>query len=83
MTSYTYRHQVVRWNGTSQQAAKYQLQVISLGHAGQPIHRANWNFETFRGLLNFLKKHFPDSDLLNQTVISAVQFQVLSPAPES
>lgn len=79
-TSVNYRHQIIRWNGSCHQAAKYQLQVIELCESGKTTHRANWNFETFRGLMTFVEKHFPDCDVLNQ---AAIQFRVLPALQDS
>lgn len=76
MTSPHYRHQIIRWNGTSSEASRYQLQVFELGEHGQPLHRAQWSFATFRGLLTFLSKHFPDSALLSKAGEPSIEFRV-------
>lgn len=77
MSSSHYRHQIIRWNGAIPQTRRYQLQVFELGEYGQPMHRAQWSFETFRGLLNFLGKHFPDSALLSEAGTPSIEFRVV------
>jgi hypothetical protein len=64
MTSSTLQHKVIRLNDRDRQAAKYQLLVFETGQHGEPLHHIKWSFRTFRGLLSFLQKNFPDSDLL-------------------
>ena len=64
MTSSTLQHKVIRLNDRDRQAAKYQLLIFETGQHGEPLHHIKWSFRTFRGLLVFLQKHFPDSDLL-------------------
>jgi hypothetical protein len=43
--------------------------VVELCESGKALHHANWNFETFRGLMTFVEKHFPEFDIWNQTAI--------------
>jgi len=64
MNSPLLQHQVIQLRGCDREIAKYQLLIFETGQYGEPLHRAKWSFRTFRGLLSFLKKHFPDSDLL-------------------
>ena len=78
MAPQSYRHQIIRWNGDRQQLGKYQLQIIAIDHDGNPLHRAEWNFETFRGLLTFLKTYFPDSDYLEKINRLPIQFRLAS-----
>lgn len=60
MAPQDYRHQIIRWNGSYDQLSRYQLRIVAIDQDGQPLHRAEWNFETIRGLLSFLQRHFPD-----------------------
>jgi hypothetical protein len=62
MPPYYYRHQVIRWNPTSNQPVRYCLQTVALSPTGEPLQQAQWDFTSLRGLLNFLSKHFPDVD---------------------
>lgn len=67
---YHYQHQIVRWNRSGDRRARYRLQIVEVATGSSPIHRAQWDFETFRGLLTFLSKYFPEID------VAAVQFQM-------
>jgi len=71
-----FQHQIVRLNGANQPLGKYQLKISSLDANGEP-QRAQWNFQTFKGLLKFVQKHFPDSDLLEQASNLYIQFRVV------
>jgi len=74
MPPQNYRHQIIRLNGADPQAAKYQLQMFELGQQRQPRYRAQWSFQTYKGLLAFLKTYFPSSSLLQQETKQPIQF---------
>lgn len=79
MVPNNYRHQIIRWNGNTEQPCKYQLKVAEVIQNGQTVYRASWTFSTLRGLIKFVSKHFPESDLLDQIDYSTIQFKT-SPA---
>lgn len=82
MAPHHYRHQIIRWNGSAYQSPRYQLQVVALNQFGQPLHKAQWNFATFKGLLTFLKTYFPESDRLNSAATQPIQFRIASALSE-
>lgn len=71
-----YSYQVICLNGSNQLTGKYQLYISEIGQQGEIIQRVRWHFRTIKGLLSFLKKHFPDSELLHQDISRCIQFQV-------
>jgi hypothetical protein len=72
-----YHHRIVCLNGLEQGIGKYQLQLSEISQHGRLLQRARWNFSTFKGLLTFLRKYFPDSELLSHEVSQCIQFQVV------
>lgn len=72
-----YRHQIIRLNGSTLQTAKYQLEICRINANGSPLQRAQWNFQTFRGLISFLQRHFPDSEILQQASNFYIQCRVV------
>ncbi len=77
MTSSKYFHQIICLNGASHAVGKYQFQIAQINRQGQLVQRARWNFHTIKGLLAFVQKHFPDSDLLRRDLNECIQFQVV------
>jgi hypothetical protein len=65
-----YHHQIVRWSCSGDRPIRYRFQIIDTATGSSPISRAQWDFETFRGLLDFLEKYFPEID------IAGIPFQV-------
>ncbi|MGA7931998.1 MAG: hypothetical protein WCA35_00310 [Kovacikia sp.] len=76
MFSQSYRHQIIRLNGSTELVNKYQLQVSEISQQGHLLQRARWNFKTFRGLQTFLEKNFPDSYPLAHTENYFMQFHL-------
>jgi len=70
MKPHQYRHQIFRWKTANDPIARYRLHIEAIALSGESIHRAQWEFETFRGLLTFLNRHFPEIDA------GSIQFQV-------
>ena len=79
--SHNYQHRIVRLTGAKQQVGTYQLHISQVGQPGQSTHRAQWNFQTFKGLLTFLRKHFPDSELLHQDGCPDIQVHDVQDVP--
>jgi len=80
MISKTYQHRIVRLNGAETPQAKYQLQVAAIAPGGKLLYRAQWQFQTLKGLRRFLQKHFPDSPVLQETAGVRMQFFVAAAA---
>jgi hypothetical protein len=72
-----YQHQIICLNGSNPQSGKYQLQISEINSNGRLLQRARWNFRTFKGLMVFLQRHFPESELLHQEISQCIQFQVV------
>lgn len=72
-----YQHRIVCLNGAEQTTGKYQLQISEINHQGRCVQRAKWHFCTVRGLTAFLKRHFPESELLQQDLSRCIEFQVV------
>lgn len=70
-----FQHQIVYLNGSTQSRNRYQLQITEIDRYGYPVQRAHWHFQTLRGLLTFLEKHFPESTLLSQAPRLSILFQ--------
>ncbi len=72
-----FQYQIVALNASVHQRNRYQLQITELNQYGYPLQRAQWQFQTLRGLLAFLEKHFPNSTLQNPKEKLCIQFQTL------
>ncbi|XGV98635.1 MAG: hypothetical protein ACAF41_06785 [Leptolyngbya sp. BL-A-14] len=75
MVAQRYQHCILRLNGTSQINGKYRLQIAEVTSSGQPVSRAQWHFQTLKGLLSFIERHFPASS--HEDISRHLRFQVV------